>query len=189
MSVDPTYLTSPDIEEQILKALGIMFKTALVTNILVADPLRLNVLKVAPLQDDPTQTAPYLVYGLDELKGIILMPHELVKQYGDIEIGGPIRYLYHYTATCGTPFQSTREACLAQINNLANRVVRTLIDHFALSDIIPGVSEMMSADGGIRLEGANKMLVDTILPTLEGGEQTWFGKAVISWHYPVAWYV
>lgn len=181
---------SPDLEEQILAALESIFIDALVSQVDPADPLRLNVLRVAPLQDDPTTTAPYLTYGQDEEKGIVLMPKKMRQYYGDIEIGGPTRYLYYYTATCGTPFQPTRETCLAQINNLANRVAAILLDHYDLSNVLPDRNQLTSADGVRRLEGANKyMMIDSINPALEGGENSWFGKAVLSWHYPVAWYV
>jgi hypothetical protein len=188
MADNATFAQSPALEDKILEALGILFQAGLVTAIATDDPLRLNVLKVAPLQDDPTTTAPYLTYGADEAKGIVLMPKELEKQYGSIEIGGPIRYLYHYTATCGSPFQGTREACLSQINNLCNRIAMILIQHYDLSTIL-GDGELQSDDESKRLEGANKLLVDSIVATLEGGEQTWFGKGVLCWHYPVSWYV
>lgn len=180
---------SVDIDEQILQALEQLFQENLQTNVPQSDPLYLKLLRVNPLQDDPTLVAPYLTYGPDFEKGATLIKGgEEAREYGDVEIGGPVRYLYHYTATCGTPIVTTREVCLAQIANLASRVTQVLIQHYDLSGILaPGT--LLSADQSRRLEGSNLLLVDRVRTRLEGGEQTWFGKGVIEWHYPVAWYL
>lgn len=178
-----------DIEEQILAALDQLFLVNLQTNVPTSDPLYLRTLRVNPLQDDPTQVAPYLTYGPDFSVGttpILVGEHE--REYGSIEIGGPVRFLYHYTATCGTPFVTTRETCLAQISNLSSRVVQLLMLHYDLSDILaPGT--LLSADETRRIEGGNPLLIDRVRNRLEGGEQTWFGEAIIEWHYPVTWYL
>lgn len=180
-------ITAPDIEETILVALQQMFQLELITKA-IGDPLALRTLHMSPLQDDPTLAAPYLTYGPDSEKGVRPMTHEECKQYGDTEIGGPVRFLRYYSALCGTPIVTTREAAHAAINNLLTRVVRALITYYDLSGIV-AQGTLQSPDQSERLEGANYYLIDGTHSTLEGGEQTWFGKGYVHWHYPVSWYV
>lgn len=184
----PNFQLAPDIEENILTALTQVFTTEMVTTVVPGDVLSLKTLQPAPLQLDPTLVAPYLVYGPCPDKGHSLVESgEQTKQYGDVEIGGPIKFVRYYTATCGTPIVTTRESCYAQINNLATRVVSTLIKYFDLAGVLM-IGPMQSQDGSKIIEGANPLLIDEVLTSLEGGEQTWFGKGLITWHYPVAWY-
>lgn len=181
------FTQAPDIEENILTALGLVFKQELITNVAAADTLRLNRLQVAPLQDDPTLVAPYLVYGPDPEKGFRLTTREEEHEYGCSEIGGPVRFLRFYTALCGTPITGTREQALGAINNLMTRVVGSLMMYFDLAGVI-AVGPLMSADESHIIEGANQRLIDRVTTTLEGGEQTWFTRGTVQWHYPVSWY-
>lgn len=183
----PNYFQySPDIDEPILEALKTIFTDELQTLVDPTDPLWVRTLRVIPLQDDPTLTAPYVTWGPDYNKGIIsIQGGELEKIFGSSEIGGPARMLYHYSVICGTPFAATREACSRQIGDLSARVVDVLMRHYDLSNILE-VGMLMSDDGGRYIEGANKKLVDRIDRKLEGGEQTWFGRAEICFHFPVS---
>jgi hypothetical protein len=178
---------SPDIEEQILAALQQMFAAELQTA-LAGDRLALKTLKPLPLQDDPTLSAPYLVYGPDYELGTRLVKYgEEEKEYGCVEIGGPVRFLRFYTAICGTPVVTTREQCYADIASLSTRVLQILMQHYDLSNILVS-GQLQSADQSTWIEGANPLLIDGCRSRLKGGEQTWFGEATITWHYPVSWY-
>lgn len=181
------FTLDPDIEVNILTALGLVFKQEMITAVAPGDTLSLKTLKVAPLQDDPTLAAPYLVYAPDPDKGFRLMDHHEEVIYGCAEIGGPVRYLHFYQARVGVPIVGTREVALGTINNLITRVVGTLMMYFDLSGVI-AVGPMMSADSSKLIEGANQRLVDMAKTHLEGGEQTWFAYGLVGWHYPVSWY-
>lgn len=179
-------LFPPDIEEQVLLALQTIFQQELQTKV-AGDPLALKTLKPAPLQDDPTLAAPYLVYGPDFEKGERPVTREEEREYGCLEIGGPLRFLRFYTATCGTPIVTTREVCYAQINNLKTRVMQVLLRYQDLSGVLE-VGPLESQDRSRRIEGQNPLLIDCSRTRIKGGEQTWFGEGTISWHYPVSWY-
>lgn len=178
---------SPDIEEQILAALQQIFAATLQTD-LTGDRLALKVLKPLPLQDDPTLSAPYVVYGPDYEKGTRLIKHgEEAKEYGDVEIGGPVRFIRYYSAICGTPIVTTREQGYADIASLSTRVIQVIMQHFDLSGVLtPG--RLQSTDHSTWIDGANPLLIDEARSRLKGGEETWFGEATITWHYPVSWW-
>src|SRR3954465_5683030 len=107
-------MLSSDIDEVILAALSQVFTIELMTG-LAGDALQLKTLKQADLQDDPTLTAPYLVYQDDPEKGVTRMPHELEHMYGSSEIGGPIKYVHYYRGKFGSPLATTRESQRAAI--------------------------------------------------------------------------
>lgn len=182
------FVFAADIEEQILAALEQVFQQELITNIPATDPLALKTLKISPLQDDPTLVAPYLTYGPDFEMGMVpIVEGRFEREYGSVQIGGPYMYVSYWSATVGTPFASTRAECLQQISNLTSRVSRVLMAYYDLSNVL-AEGLLMSPDQSIRIEGANPLLIDKTRKRLEGGEQTWFGQGLISWHYPVAWY-
>lgn len=177
-----------DIDEQILAALKYIFQLELITNVAVTDTLALKLLQVAPLQNDPTLVAPYLIYGQDFEKGTVpVVDGRFEREYGCVEIGGPQRFVSYWSVTVGTPFTPTRESCYQQISNLTTRASKVLTHYYDLANtIMPGM--LMSADQSIRIEGANILLIDKIRKRLEGGEDTWFGQGIIEFHYPVVWY-
>jgi hypothetical protein len=186
MSPQPYFQYAPDIDEQILAALSFIFTNELQTLVDSTDPLWVRTVKVIPLQDDPTLTAPYVTFGPDYERGIVsIIEGEWARQYGSAEIGGPAHFLYHYSVICGTLVVTTREQCSAQIGNLSSRVVDVLMRHFDLSRIL-STGMLQSQDGSRFIEGANSKLVDSINRRLKGGEQTWFGEATILFHYPVS---
>lgn len=186
MSVLSTY--APDIEEQILAALQVIFQKELQVQAPPGDRLALKTLKPAPLQDDPTLAAPYLVYSPDFEKGERLVKHgQEEREYGCIEIGGPLRFVRYYTATCGTPIVTSREQCYADINNLKTRVMEVLLLYQDLAGVL-SVGPLKSQDGSKVIEGQNPLLIDCSKTRIKGGEQTWFGEGTIEWHYPVSWY-
>ena len=178
----------PDIEQSIFSTLNAMFTQTLQTNVL-GDFLALRTLKKAPLQDDPTLTAPYLVYQKDPEMGIKTIRGEDERIYGSAEIGGPLRYLLYMDATCGTPLTTTREEADNNINNLASRVMNALATYFDLSGFTGNVLE--SPDMSRLIEGANPLLMfyKECRTRIYGGESTWYGEARIYWRYPISWYV
>lgn len=183
-------MIAPDMEEAILRALQIVFTTELIEK-MGRDPLQLRVLRQAPLQDDPTLSAPYLVYAPDEReeKGTMRIKpgSELDTEYGSAEIGGPLRYIQYYTATCGTPLKTAREDARAAIANLTARVVLVLQNFFELTGVLgPGV--LTSPDQMVRLEGNHPYLVDRTTTRIYGGESTFYGEGKVYWHYVYSLY-
>lgn len=178
----------PDIEQTIFATLQAMFTYTLQTSI-PHDFLTLRTLKKAPLQDDPTLTAPYLVYQKDPEMGIKIIMGEEAKIYGSAEIGGPQRYLLYMNATCGTPLTTTREEADNNINNLTTRVMNVLAQYFDLSGFTQDAVE--SPDLSRILEGANSyyMFYKECRTRIYGGESTWYGEGHVYWRYPVSWYV
>lgn len=180
-----------DIDEKILSAIGIIFQRELQTN--VSDALALKTLKQAPLQDDPTLVAPFVCYsneGGTEGQSMRLVAHgHETAEYGDIEIGGPIRYLYCYSCSFGTPLATTREQVRADAATLMTRIVRALIKYSDLSGVLVEGQDMASDDYGQRIEGQNIRLVTNAGYDLFGGETTFYGKGKVCWRYPVSWYL
>lgn len=168
------------IDEVILAALNTMFTLEMITNV-AGDPMALHTLKQDPLQDDPTLTAPYLIYSPDVEKGIKL--DDRFEQ----EIGGPVHYKHCYRAKCGTPRATDRVTARQYIETLTQRAMWSLIRHFDLSDVNGG--PITSSDGGKRIEAAYKLEVEVATSRIYGGETEWYGEGHINWWYPVAWYV
>jgi hypothetical protein len=178
----------PDIEQNVFSTLNAMFVQTLQTNV-VGDFLALRTLKKAPLQDDPTLTAPYLVYQKDPEMGIKIMSSEECAIYGSAEIGGPQRYLLYLNATCGTPLTTNREEADNNINNLTSRVMNVLAEYFDLSGFTRDA--LQSPDLSRVIEGANSyyMFYKENRTRIYGGESTWYGEAHIYWRYPISWYI
>lgn len=180
-----------DLDEKILDAIGQIFAINLQQQpVISGDPLALQTIKQAPLQDDPTLTAPYVTYNNDQdSKGqsIRLISHkEEERIYGSSEIGGPIRYLYCYGCQFGTPERQTREQARADGAALMNRIVKTLVSYANLSNVLsPGM--LTSEDGSKYIEGQNGRLVTGAGYSIFGGESTFFGKGKVYWVYPVSW--
>lgn len=175
----------PDIEEKINTALLSVFTQEL---ILPNDLLSLRTLKQAPLQDDPTSSAPYLVYEKDPEKGSRRMKGEEEAEYGSAEIGGPLRYMLFYRATCGTPLTTNQVDAQASINNLVSRIMNVIARHFDLAGINT-LGSLFSEDMSRLIDGSNMYLIDDARTRVYGGESTWYGEGHIQWHYPVSWNV
>jgi hypothetical protein len=149
-----------NIEQQIRKALAAIFTQELQTNLSTEPRTQLFRLSLWPLQDDPTQVAPYLVYGRHPQLGRV--------RDSSIElVGGP----------------TSREEAEDDIGELSTRVEMTLQKHYNLNDILaPGV--LLSADGSERLTGNNA--AELILGTasrIYGGDGEFYGEAKIIWRY------
>lgn len=183
-----TNLLSPGINARILLALQTIFVQELQTAFqTLGDPLIFNVIKQADLQDDPTLVAPFLVYRDDHQKGHSRVPKELEHMYGSPEIGGPIKYLYFYEATFGTPLASSRDQARHNNDVVEGRIQAILEAYYDLSNIV-GPGPLQSEDQSMVIESANDLLIDDVKTTILGGEQTFYGKGSIYWHYPVSSY-
>lgn len=179
-------ILSADIDERILQALGMVFRYELQEKpIAQSDSLALRTLKQLDLQDDPTLAAPYLAYGPDLEKEIRLLSATEEREFGCVEIGGPIRYLHHYRAKFGTPQTTTRESARAQIYTLGKRIRNTLIYYMDLSGVL-GEGLLTSEDQSEYIEGQNNRLVTMLHCRIFGGETTFYGAGEIHWHYPVS---
>lgn len=186
----PTILSS-DIDEQILAALSVVFTTTLQTNV-VGDPLALKTLKQFDLQDDPTQVAPYLVFGPAKNEdGNIRQPSsEEERMFGwcPAEIGGPLRYVHLFEGKFGTPVSPSREAARALAASLLSRIAGTIIMYQDLSGVLSS-GELASADESRVIRGSNPLLVTQMGYRIYAGEQTFYGEGKLSWRYPVEWYI
>lgn len=170
-------LPDGDIESAIIDALKQTLNTDLVTNIDQSDPLRLKRLDLAPLQDDPTQVAPYVVFSPSYQLG-----RRTVDQ-GGWEIGGMQLWRTFFMAMCGTPRKGTKDLAYKAINELSRRVEVSLYNHWDLSNILaPG-----------RLNSPDKSeWIDAIRPEYSwvqtarrvyGGDQEFYGSALLVWNY------
>ena len=179
-----------DIDESILAALQVIFAYEMQAQV-AGDPLALQTLKQAPLQDDPTTVAPFVVYSplLSEDESIRLVTHKEMATYGSVEIGGPIVYLHLFEASFGTPQATTREQARSDGAILMSRIVQTLIKYADLSGVLAGGHLLQSADQSKVIEGNNNRLVTKAGFVIYGGEQTFFTKGQVFWQYPVSWYV
>lgn len=178
----------PDIEQSILDSLQSIFAKELQQD--VTDYLSLRTLKQAPLQDDPTTTAPFLTYepNVDEPTRPVRKGEE-EEMYGCVEIGGPMRYLMFFRAQLGTPVAVSKEQARIDIAALVARAQKSLATHYDLAGVLVPGQACMSPDKMRMIEGANKYLIKDATVEVYGGESTWYGKATICWLYPVSWYV
>lgn len=168
-----------DIETSILNALQTIFQSDLITTIPTSDSLRLNRLDLAPLQDDPTQVAPYLVYAPAYKIG--RMPLDVDDD--GWEIDGPQSWITFMTAMAGTPKQTTKLAAYSYINELTRRVERSVVRHYDLSNILaPGM--LYSGD---RTEWIDSMRPDRMwvrtLRRAYGGDNEFYGAGLMIWGY------
>jgi hypothetical protein len=170
-------LTEGDIETPILTALGTVFKAELQTNIGSADVLKLRRLDQAPLQDDPTKTAPYLVYST--------MPGawEAMSDLDIAEIGGGVLYEIRMAATCGTPRTTSKPDANQAINTLADRITGVLTKHYDLSGILSG-GVLASSDGTKFIDAMSPQMLELgIQRRTYGGGAEWYGEAMFMWKY------
>lgn len=142
-----------------------------------ADALKLKTLIEAPLQNDPTQVAPYLIYAPAYEIGRMPYPD------GGWEIGGEQLWITFFKAICGTPRRNNRPLAYKAINELSRRVERTVMQHYDLSNVLaPGL--LYSADKSEWVDavkpGTNWVRT---LRRVYGGGNTFYGTALMVWNY------
>lgn len=169
--------TGNDIEDAINAALLQLFGTELRDNI-PNDTLKLKRLTLAPLQDDPTKVAPYLVFA-----PAVEIGRQPMHGYGGWEIGGGQLWMTFYTCVVGTPRASSRGDAYAMINELSRRVEKTVIKHYDLSNVVaPGT--LYSADQSEWVDAVDPehMWARTVRK-IRGGDTEFYGQAMMIWSY------
>lgn len=182
MSIPVASLIDGDIEGSILDALQAIFQQYMQTPtpdglVDPADPLKLKKLIEAPLQDDPTQVAPYLVYA--PAYEIGRMPHPDMPW----EIGGPQAWITFFKAICGTPRRNTRDLAYKAINELSRRVERVVMQHYDLANILaPGALYSPDKSEWVDAVRPGNNWVRT-LRRVYGGDNEFYGTALMIWNY------
>lgn len=169
-----------DIEGAIMDALKTIFTNELITAYALTDRYRLHTLTEFPLQDDPTQVAPYVAYAVAYEIG--RMPANIS---GAMEIGAGPLWRTYFKAVCGTPYASTKIQAYKDINELSRRIERSVMKHFDLSNVSSPTSGLLfSGDGSEYVDAMNPltMWVRT-LRRAYGGDGTFYGEALMFWSY------
>lgn len=165
---------SDAIQPQIAAALQILFTQRLVT--IGSDRLSARTIQLWPLQLDPTQVAPYLVYSEHPQMGEI--PNLRMA-----EVGGPTYHYTYWRTVFGTPRANTRDQGYSDIYTFRNRIQEALQSTYNLQGLIaPGA--LISAGGGEVLEGNNPMtmLLGSAV-RIFGGQGTFYGEGKLVWRY------
>lgn len=169
-------MADSNIEYKIVLALQQIFKDELQTPYPLSDKLRLKRLDYAPLQDDPTKVAPYLVHG----PAIDLGEQPNEEQS---EIGNSTAWYLPWRATCGIPRQAKKEDAYKMIGTLTSRVKHSVIRHHNLANIL-AAGPLVSDDGLQKVEGTNPLLM--WLGTkrrIYGGQGEFYGEGLMYWIY------
>jgi hypothetical protein len=167
---------SSNIEAQILTALKTIFAAELQAAFPLSDPLRIKLLKSAPLQADPTTVAPYLIYGPAFEIGRTRSKKDVV------EIGGGILWDVPFRATCGTPKASNQDTAYSQIEELAQRVENTLLAHFDLFGVLAPNQQLQSQDGSAFIDAMDPSTF-WIGTRIYGGDTEWYGESLMYFCY------
>jgi hypothetical protein len=166
---------SSNIEQSIRQALTQIFTDQLITHA-TSSRLALHTLRLWPLQDDPTEVAPYLVFGTHPQLG-------RVKDQEILEIGGPTYKWTYFRAVCGTPIATTREEATDDIEELTTKIEQVLEAHYNLNNVLaPGL--LLSADGSEAVVNnkPNELLLGTAT-RIYGGEGEFYGEGKLVWRY------
>ncbi len=134
------------------------FKDVFATD--TTDDLKMKIIRKAPLQDDPTRQAPYIVLGFDQTrdaKGIII-PDE------PIEIGGSAWWKIHLELRAAPKVQTTRDKAYYLVDLLTYRIVHTLRSY----GMVAG-----DANGAIMLQNRDWNFITELSPKVYGGESEW----------------
>jgi hypothetical protein len=171
------YALDGTIDSAIMDALNSIFTSELQVNVQAGDLLKLRKLTEFPLQDDPTKSAPYVVYA--PVPDIGRQPVPSV----EAEIGAGPLWVTYYKAVAGTPQRSTKATAYQAIDELSRRVERTIMRHYDLSNVLaPGT--LYSADKSEFIDAQNPLYFykGTYRRTFGGGN-TFFGEALFIWTY------
>lgn len=160
------------IEIQILTALTQVFTAELQTAI--TDSLAMQTIRPWPLQDDPTQVAPYITFG----------PHPKIGWLTgkDVTIGGPIPYWTYWQAVMGTPQSADRVTAYNNIFELTRRVEQVLQRHYDLANVLTN-GPLKSAGGNETLTGQSPVLEVAMHANIFGGDAQFYGTSKLIWRY------
>lgn len=169
-------MADSNISVKIITALNQIFEAELKTAYPVSDKLRLRRLDYAPLQDDPTKVAPYLVHG--PVIDLGEMPNEDLT-----EVGGSTAWFLPWRATCGIPRQSNKLAAYSAIGTLASRVKHCVLKHHDLGNILAS-GPLISDDGLQVIDGSNPLTMWLgTRQRIYGGQNEFYGEALMYWTY------
>jgi hypothetical protein len=129
------------------------------------DELRMIIVKKAPLQEDPTRKAPYLIMHTDEEKGL--------EPVGPQEIGGPLRWKVHMKMRAAPKVATTVDRAYHLVDVLTSRICHLLRQEtFAHPEGI----------NGAMMDNWNWLIVDKVKPKVYGGEREWLSYVDIEFH-------
>jgi len=159
-----------DILNTVLDYLVETFTEDLRVNVPDNDPLQLQIAGRAPLQDDPTVVAPFVIVGLDYERGRIPDPlHEP-------EMGSGPKWLNFFRILGRVAPQDSKESAYLAAAQLNSRAIGMLLRHHRHL-------ESLKADDGERIFDCcypDLILKNVVRPF--GGENEWFGEFQIYLH-------
>lgn len=160
-----------DITTAILETLLQFLTDELQTQYPTSDPLRAKKVEYAPLQEDPTQDACF----------VVLQPAKEhtrdLDQRPEFQEIGPLntRWINRFEVTGWTKRQTTKANAYAHTGGFMTRVLSCLLTHFDLDGV--------SSDDGEMVTGCSKYLVDRQDFHILGGPSQFYGRYTIQVHY------
>ena len=156
-----------DIVTAIIDELVTIYTAQMLTGI--SDNLKLQLVEMAPLQEDVTAVAPYVVIGLKQDKGRILDPMH------DNEVGMGLKWMNFFEIGGRIPAYTTKTEAYAAIGKLNSRAVKVIADYYSLNGI--------TSDDGEAVFGATTELIDRNITRVYGGDNEWYGQFRIDVHF------
>ena len=159
-----------DILNTVLDFFVEAFTDELQTQVSADDPLRLQLAARAPLQDDPTVVAPFVIVGLDYERGRIPDPvHEP-------EIGSGPKWLSFFRVLGRVAPQDSKEAAYLAAASLNSRAIGALLRRHR------DLESLRANDGEYVFDCCYPDLILKNVVRPFGGENEWFGEFQIYLH-------
>lgn len=156
-----------DIITTVMDQLVTLYTTEMQTD--VSDALKLTLIEKAPLQDDVTLVAPFVIVAFDFDKG------RMLDTYHEPEISGGLNWINHFIVVGRIPIYDSKTAAYAAIGELNEKALRVLIHHYNLDGVV--------ADNGESVCYSGLNLIDVNRIRTFGGENEWYGEFSIEFHY------
>lgn len=154
---------APDIVNAIVDRLIEVFLLELQTNVALDDPLRLLRCEEAPLQDDPTTEAPFVLVMADPEMGSIPDPDV------PYESGGGPKWVNFVRVVGRTPATETKTEARYLIGSLKRRLIIALWKHWNLTDLVCDSGEEVYFLSPIHNIGR-------AVSRIMGGDGEWYGE-------------
>ena len=146
-----------------------LYTAQMQTDIATNDINRLKLIRKAPLQDDPTKVAPFVVVGMDTDRGRVMDPIH------PREIGGGIRWCNFFKIVGRTPVHRTRDTAYENIGIVNDRALRVVLKNWDLSGL--------TADNGEIVTHSTPNLIGQNVFKIYGGDNEWYGEFRINLHW------
>jgi hypothetical protein len=159
-----------DILNGVLDYLVTAFTQEMRTTIATSDPLRLQLIGRAPLQDDPTDVAPFVLVGLDYERGRIPDP------FHEPEIGSGPAWLNFFRILGRVVPQESKETAYTATAALNSRAIATILKHHR------DLESLVAEDGERVFDCCYPDLITNNIVRPFGGENEWFGEFQIYLH-------